>query len=211
MSGNFIGNIIDSLFTVKEQKKQNTMQDNKTESNIDENEINDSLAQEEMPADNDPIAEVAPELTPTQIMELELAEMKDKYIRLYSEFENFRRRTSKEKMDLVKTAGEDIVLTMLPVLDDFERALKAMSQDEAVKPIKEGIELIYTKTLKSLQAKGLKKMETIGEAFNSDFHEAITQIPVTDAKQKGKVVDEAEAGYYLGEKVIRFAKVIIGA
>ncbi len=211
MSGNFIGNIIDSLFTVKEQKKQNTMQDNKTENNIEENEINDSLAQEEMPAENDPIAEVAPELTPTQIMEIELAEMKDKYIRLYSEFENFRRRTSKEKMDLVKTAGEDIVLTMLPVLDDFERALKAMSQDEATKAIREGIELIYTKTLKSLQAKGLKKMETKGAEFNSDFHEAITQIPVTDSKQKGKVVDEAEAGYYLGEKVIRFAKVIIGA
>ena len=188
------------------------MQDNKKESSIDENEANDALAPEETSAEEN-TAPVEPivELDPLQKAEAELAEMKDKYLRLYSEFENFRRRTSKEKMDLVKTAGEETILAMLPVLDDFERALKAMPQDESTKSIREGIELIYNKTLKTLQSKGVSKMTSIGEAFNSDIHEAITQIPVTDAKQKGKVIDEVEAGYFLGEKVIRFAKVVIGA
>ncbi len=184
------------------------MQETKSEKAINEEEIKDSIEQDETPSET---PEVQPELDPVQKVEAELADMKDKYLRLYSEFENFRRRTSKEKMDLVKTAGEDIILSLLPVLDDFERALKAMGDDEAVKPIREGVELIYHKTLKTLQAKGLTKMESIGAAFNSDFHEAITQIPVTDDKQKGAVVDEVESGYYLGEKVIRFAKVVIGA
>lgn len=183
-------------------------EETKSEKAVNEEEINNSIEQEETPAET---PEAQPELDPVQKAEAELAEMKDKYLRLYSEFENFRRRTSKEKMDLVKTAGEDIILSLLPVLDDFERALKAMGDDEAVRPIKEGVELIYNKTLKTLQAKGLTKMESIGAVFNSDFHEAITQIPVTDDKQKGTVVDEVESGYYLGEKVIRFAKVVIGA
>jgi molecular chaperone GrpE len=188
------------------------MQENKTESSINENEVNDALTQEDASTEeNTASAEPIVELDPLQKAEADLAEMKDKYLRLYSEFENFRRRTSKEKMDLVKTAGEETILAMLPVLDDFERALKAMSQEDAVKPVREGVELIYNKTLKTLQSKGVSKMSTLGEAFNSDIHEAITQIPVADAKQKGKVVDEVEAGYYLGEKVIRFAKVVIGA
>ncbi|HSZ72946.1 MAG TPA: nucleotide exchange factor GrpE [Cytophagaceae bacterium] len=183
------------------------MQDNKTENGINENEVNDSIENQELPAEE--TQETV--LDPIQKIEAELAEMKDKYIRLYSEFENFRRRTSKEKMELVKTAGEDIMISVLPILDDFERALKAIGNDDSTKAIREGIELIYHKTVKTLQSKGLVKMESIGKPFDSDLHEAITQIPVTDAQQKGKVVDEVEAGYFLGEKVIRFAKVVIGA
>ncbi|MDB5274654.1 MAG: grpE [Chitinophagaceae bacterium] len=186
------------------------MQDNKTEKGINENEVNDSLENQEFSAEETNETQEAA-LEPIQKVEAELAEMKDKYIRLYSEFENFRRRTSKEKMELVKTAGEDVMSSVIPILDDFERALKAIGNDESTKAIREGIELIYHKTVKTLQSKGLVKMESIGKAFDSELHEAITQIPVTDAKQKGKVVDEVEAGYFLGDKVIRFAKVVIGA
>lgn len=206
-----LGKIIDSLFSLKNKYKRGTMEENKTENSIKDEEINDSVNQNEESVEKETEKEPLVELDPLQQKEAELADMKDKYLRLYSEFENFRRRTSKEKMELVKTAGEETILAMLPILDDFERALKAMSQEESVKPIREGVELIYTKTLKTLQSKGLVKMESIGAEFNSDFHEAITQIPVTEDTQKGKVVDEVEAGYYLGEKVIRFAKVVIGA
>lgn len=187
------------------------MQENKTESAGKENDINDSLVNQEVSAEEgkEIIEEVV--LDPIQKVEAELAEMKDKYIRLYSEFENFRRRTSKEKMELVKTAGEDVMISVLPILDDFERALKAIGNEDSTKAIREGIELIYNKAVKTLQSKGLVKMEVVGKAFDSDLHEAITQIAVTDAKQKGKVVDEVESGYFLGEKVIRFAKVVIGA
>jgi len=186
------------------------MQDNKNENAGNENEINDSVENQEFSAEEVKESTETP-LDPIQKVEAELAEMKDKYLRLYSEFENFRRRTSKEKMDLVKTAGEDVMISVLPILDDFERALKAIGNDESTKAIREGIELIYHKTSKTLQSKGLVKMEAVGKAFDSDLHEAITQIPVTDAKQKGKVVDEVESGYFLGDKVIRFAKVVIGA
>ena len=164
------------------------MQDNKTEHVGNENEVNDSVENQDLSAEE---AKETTEITldPLQKVEAELTEMKDKYLRLYSEFENFRRRTSKEKMELVKTAGEDVMISVLPILDDFERALKAIGNDESTKVIKEGIELIYHKTSKTLQSKGLIKMEVVGKAFDSDLHEAITQIPVTDAKQKGKVVD----------------------
>lgn len=186
------------------------MQENKTEKGGNESEINDSLENQEFSAEETKETQEAA-LDPIQKVEAELAEMKDKYIRLYSEFENFRRRTSKEKMELVKTAGEDVMIAVLPVLDDFERALKAIGTDESTKTIREGIELIYHKTVKALQSKGLVKMEAIGKAFDSDLHEAITQIPAPDEKQKGKVIDEVESGYFLGDKVIRFAKVVIGA
>jgi molecular chaperone GrpE len=157
-------------------------------------------------------------------LQLEVAEFKDKYMRLYAEFDNFRRRTAKEKADLIKNAGENLMTALLPILDDFERAQKSMSSTEKLEnadlevtkrelsAIKEGIFLIYNKFFRLLEQKGLKPMESsIGKEFNVDEHESITQIPAPSEDMKGKVLDEVEKGYYLHEKVVRFAKVVIGS
>lgn len=138
------------------------------------------------------------------------AEINDKYLRLYSEFDNFRKRTLKEKLELSKTASEDIIVDLLPVIDDFERALKAAEAFEEQAPMFEGMELIYNKLKNILEKKGLKTLESKEEVFDTDFHEAVTYIPSPSEKLKGKVVDEIEKGYLLGDKVIRFAKVVIG-
>jgi len=139
----------------------------------------------------------------------DLADAKDKYLRLYSEFENFRRRTAKEKLELIQAANEKLVVTLLPVLDDFERAEKAFQGTESKEL--EGFLLIYNKFKKVMDQTGIKPMDLkAGSDFNADLQEAITQIPVADEKLKGKVVDVVEKGYLLNEKVIRFAKVVVG-
>lgn len=143
--------------------------------------------------------------------ETEINDLKDKYLRLYSEFDNYKRRTSKERLDLLKTANQEMVVALLPVLDDFERARQAMETAQDVEGVKAGVELIYNKLQSIMQQKGLKPMEAVGQSFDADLHEAITQIPAPDEAQKGKVIDQVEKGYYLNDKVIRFAKVIIGA
>ena len=135
-------------------------------------------------------------------------ELNDKYLRLYSDFENYRRRTAKERLDLLKSAGEDILTDLLPVLDDFERALKNMG--DANKEVKEGVDLIYNKFKNTLNSKGLEPFHSIEAAFDPDFHEAVTKIPAPSKKMRGKVVDEIEKGYKLNDKVIRFAKVVVG-
>lgn len=142
----------------------------------------------------------------------ELAESKDKYLRLYSEFENFRRRTAKEKLDMVQTANEDLMTALLPVIDDFERAEKSFEDKSTdLGAVKEGVQLIHNKFKKVLEQKGLKAMEgKEGMDFDSEFHEAITQIPAPKKNLKGKVVDVVEKGYMLKDKVIRYAKVVIG-
>ncbi|WP_017732798.1 nucleotide exchange factor GrpE [Nafulsella turpanensis] len=145
-------------------------------------------------------------------LEKELAEQKDKYLRMYSEFENFRRRTAKEKLDMIKTANESMATALLPVLDDFERAMNAFEKDEQDASVQEGVQLIYNKLKKVLEQKGVTVMDLKqGDEFDAEFQEAITQIPASDEKLKGKIVDVVEKGYMLGDKVIRFAKVVIGA
>lgn len=142
----------------------------------------------------------------------EVAEAKDKYLRLYSEFENFRRRTAKEKLDIINTASRELMVDLLPVLDDFERALKSLNDNNADKGAIEGMELISNKFQKTLENKGLKVVEvTAGDEFNDEFHEAITQIPAPSEDLAGKIVDVVEKGYFLNDKVIRFAKVVTGA
>lgn len=142
----------------------------------------------------------------------EVQEAKDKYLRLYSEFENFRRRTARERLDLIKTANQDLMTALLPVIDDFERARKAMEESADHKTSKEGFELIYNKFNNILKQKGLKPMDDeAGTEFNTEFHEAISQMPVEKKKMKGKIIDVVEKGYYLDDKVIRFAKVVLGA
>jgi molecular chaperone GrpE len=137
-------------------------------------------------------------------------ELNDKYLRLFSEFDNYRKRTLKEKIDLSKTASEEIISNLLPVIDDFERALQLIQQtEENIKQI-EGISLIYNKLFKTLQQKGLEEIKAQGEVFDTDFHEALTNIPATDESMKGKVVDVIQKGYNLNGKIIRFAKVVVG-
>lgn len=156
--------------------------------------------------------EIKSESTPEdKIRDLEqkLAEANDKYVRLYSEFDNYRKRTLKERSDLIKTAAEEAFKAILPVIDDFERAIKANEKVEDAAPIKEGMQLIYNKLKGNCHQKGLNAFESIGQVFDADVMEAITHIPATTDDQKGKVIDEVEKGYKLGDKVIRFAKVVI--
>lgn len=137
-------------------------------------------------------------------------ELNDKFLRLYSEFDNFRKRTIKEKSDLYKTAAEDVIVSLLSINDDFERALKAIGTDEENKVHREGVELIFNKFSGVLKQKGVEEIAALGEDFNTDSHEALTKIPAPTADLKGKVVDVLEKGYKLNGKVIRFAKVVIG-
>ena len=143
----------------------------------------------------------------------EISELKDKYLRLYSEFENYRRRTAKEKLEMVSTANEELMIELLPVIDDFERAIKAFDDNNSeIESMKEGVNLIFSKLKNVTVKKGLKLMESNpGDEFNAEIHDAITQIPAPEDELKGKIVDTIEKGYYLNDKVIRFAKVVIGS
>lgn len=190
--------------------------DKKASKSQEENEVleaENQTATEEMVEEQEASqAEEQAEVSAEEKLELELAEAKDKYLRLYSEFENFRRRNAKERIDLIKTASSDLMVELLPTIDDFERANKANQNQEDIDAVKEGFNLISTKLMKTLESKGLKLMDTEkGTAFDADLHEAVTQFPVEDEKLKGKIIDTVEKGYYLGERVIRFAKVVIGA
>ncbi|MCS6967365.1 MAG: nucleotide exchange factor GrpE [Cytophagales bacterium] len=152
-----------------------------------------------------------PEPEPIQKLKEELNEVKDKYLRLYADFENYRKRVAKERQEFLVMANEELILKLLPVLDDFERAQKSLTTDtQSNQAMRQGFELIYTKLLKVLESKGLKSFSAQGEVFNPDLHEAITQVAAPSEEMKGKVVEEVEKGYILGEKVIRFAKVVVG-
>ena len=145
-----------------------------------------------------------------QKLQQEKNEFQDKFIRLYSEFENFRKRTAKEKLDIINNASKDVLIDLLPVLDDFERAIQNNQDSDDSEAIKEGFNLIYNKFSKSLQSKGLQSMDSKNNPFDVDLHEAITNIPAPKDDLKGKVVDVIEKGYYLNDKVLRFAKVVVG-
>jgi molecular chaperone GrpE len=140
----------------------------------------------------------------------EIEELKDKYLRLYSDFDNFKRRTTKERIDLFKMAGQDVLKSLIPVMDDFERAEKAFETSTDAASLAEGVKLVSSKLRSTLEQQGLKSYSSIGENFDADLHEAITKIPAPSNDLKGKIVDEVEKGYKLQDKVIRFAKVIIG-
>lgn len=143
-------------------------------------------------------------------LQLKIEELNDKYLRLYSEFDNFRKRTAKEKIELFQTGGENVLSTLLPLVDDFERAIKSNVDITDATIISDGVNLIYNKFKSTLSNKGLEVMKTVGEPFNTDLHEAITNIPAPKEELKGKVIEELEKGYILNGKVIRFAKVVIG-
>ncbi len=165
----------------------------------------------EEPADEEPAGEAASaaEAELAQ-MQTRLAASEEKYLRLAAEFDNYRRRTSKEKLDLVKSAGEDILKGILPVLDDCERAIQQLEKTEASTFEKEGTGLIYSKLVSYLKSCGLEEMQVLGSDFDTDFCEAVAQLPVEEASRKGKVIEVIQKGYTLGGKVVRFAKVVIG-
>ncbi|WP_235932998.1 nucleotide exchange factor GrpE [Acidiluteibacter ferrifornacis] len=182
----------------------------KAEENTQEEDVlkNESAASENS---TEEVKEEAPQLTPLEEMEIQVKELNDKYLRLYSEFDNYRKRTQKERLEMIQTAGEDVIKMMLPIIDDFERAQKSMDEKADFQMLKDGVDLIYNKLLNSLATKGLTPMSSsIGEKFDSDIQEAITQVPAPSEDLKGKVIDEVEKGYMLKEKVIRFAKVVVG-
>ena len=152
------------------------------------------------------VAEEKKELT----AEEKYAELNDRFLRLYAEFDNFRKRTNKEKIDLISNANAGILVDLLPVMDDFERAILNNENAEDIAVVKEGFHLIFNKFKNTLEAKGLKAMQAKGADFDSELHEAIANIPAPSKGDKGKVIDDVEKGYYLNEKVIRFAKVVVG-
>ncbi|GAA4955267.1 nucleotide exchange factor GrpE [Algibacter agarivorans] len=155
--------------------------------------------------------QVIEEQTIEEKLETELKQEKDKFLRLFAEFENYKRRTSKERIELFSTASEGVMKTLLPVLDDFERALSHIDDDKEAEELRKGVLLIYNKLVSTLEQKGLKAMKVEkGDVFNADNHEAITQIPAPTDDLKGKIIDIVEKGYLLGDKVIRFPKVVIG-
>ncbi len=198
---------MDKAVTEDKEKEvlENSEQENYAEQTENLHEEGDGGENNDNSSENQEVDEVSS-------LQQQLEESKDKYIRLYSEFDNFRRRTAKERLELVKTANEDLVLALLSVVDDFERASKAVGEKEEVASVKEGMQLIHSKFIKVLEQKGLKSMgDLVGQSFDADVHEAITQIPAPEEKLKGKIVDVIENGYYLHDKVIRYAKVVIGA
>ncbi|MCS6935401.1 MAG: nucleotide exchange factor GrpE [Chitinophagales bacterium] len=140
----------------------------------------------------------------------ELDELRDKYVRLYADFDNAKKRMARERLELIQQAAKDIIKDLLPVLDDFERAQKSLENTGDVQAVKEGLTLVHNKLLGILSNRGLKAMESIGKDFDVELHEAITEVPAPTPEQAGKVIDEVEKGYYLHEKIIRFAKVIVG-
>ena len=174
-----------------------------------DNVQNISADQVENSPENAPVVENEP-LSELDQAKADLAEQKDKYLRLMAEFDNYKRRTAKERMDLIQTAGKDVIVSLLDVLDDCDRAEKQLGISDDIAVQKEGIQLVFNKIRSTMQAKGLTAMESIGKDFDAELHEAITEVPVPDDKQKGKVIDEVTKGYLLNEKIIRFAKVVVG-
>ena len=188
----------------KNTEKADTKPVNETATdNIAEPAVQPATEQDQVPA--------APKLYSEEEYQLKVNELNDKYLRLYSEFDNFRKRTFKEKIDMSRSASEEVVKEMLTVLDDFDRAIASMATTDNIEAIKEGEQLIHAKMKAIFASKGLKEIKSIGETFDTDFHEAITSIPAPSDDQKNKVVDEVQKGYMLNDKVIRFAKVIIGS
>jgi molecular chaperone GrpE len=185
------------------------MSQDKEENNVVEEQVN--TAQNEAETMENEAVEAEVEISAEEQIQLDLVQEKDKFLRLFAEFENYKKRTSKERIELFKTASQDVMVSMLPVLDDFERALSHIEDDKEAEELRKGVVLIYQKLLKTLEQKGLEAIDVrAGDTFNADNHEAITQIPAPTDDMKGKIIDVIEKGYKLGDKVIRFPKVVIG-
>jgi molecular chaperone GrpE len=202
----------------KKKKNDNdtTNMENKSEEQVinEETTAGQTSAEEQSGAQTgaeDTKNEATPELSVEEKLKQENAALNDKYLRLFAEFDNYKRRTQKERIELLQTAGKDVIVSLLTILDDFDRANKAAETAVEVGPIKEGVQLVHNKLISLLSQKGLKVMDSINTTFDTDLHEAITKIPAPSEELKGKVIDELEKGYTLNDKVIRFAKVVVGS
>jgi molecular chaperone GrpE len=196
------------MFNRMKQKKSTDKAQNK---NVNE-PMHDNIAEQtsEAATEQQPVNE-GPKTYTEDEYQSKVNELNDKYLRLYSEFDNFRKRSLREKIDLSRTASEEVIKELLPVLDDFDRAMSAMQATDKVEAVKEGVQLIHAKMKAVFTSKGLQEIKSIGEDFNTDFHEAITSIPAPSEELKNKVVDEIQKGYMLHDKVIRFSKVVTGS
>ncbi|KOY52542.1 nucleotide exchange factor GrpE [Polaribacter dokdonensis] len=176
--------------------------------NIQEEEINNEQVNSQVEENQDIEAE---EVKKEPTAEEQIQAEKDKFLRLFAEFENYKKRTSRERIELFKTAGQELMTSLLPIVDDFERALTHIEDDKEAEELRKGVLLIYNKFYNTLEQKGLSKIETkAGDTFDAEIHEAITQIPAPSDDMKGKIIDCVEKGYKLGDKVIRYPKVVIG-
>lgn len=187
------------------KRKNNSMEDNTAEpTNSHEEQIPQESAEQTNNAPGEPTSD------PSLDFEARLKDQEDKFLRLYAEFENYRRRSAREKAEYLSSASQEMIIAMLPILDDFERASKNNELVTDITVVKEGFQLIYTKLGQILEAKGLKPIDAMNQPFDFNLHEAIANVPVEDEAMKGKVIDQVEKGYYLNDKVIRFAKVAVG-
>ena len=187
---------------LKESQEQKISDDKSAENNISTE--NNAANHENTSVEN------TDKKSETEDLNLKLKEANDKYLRLYADFDNFRKRALREKMELIKSAGEDILVQILPVMDNFERAMQSIKTAKDTDAVKEGIELIFNNFKEFLNQKGIKEIEAVNKEFDTDLHEAITKFPAQDESMKGKVVDVIQKGYFLNEKVVRFAKVVVG-
>ena len=188
--------------------KKNELKEKGPHTNKDVNDAVDFNIDEKM-GDEALLNEASDEESEVEKFSKQIKELNDKYLRLAAEFENFKRRTARERMELIQTAGRDVITDLLEVLDDAERAEQQLENADDINQIKEGVQLVFTKLRNTLLTKGLKPMEVLNKDFNPDLHEAITEIEAGE-EMKGKVVAEIQKGYYLNGKIIRFAKVVVG-
>lgn len=193
----------------KKGKKENEKH-MEAENSTKSGEVTEQTSQDAQAVTKDDTGEQTTQLAEKELLEQKVNELQDKYLRLSAEFDNYRKRTLREKSDLIKTAGEDLLKRLLPIKDDFERGLAAMENTQEITPVKQGIELIYSKFNDFFTQNGVKEIESRNQDFNTDIHDAITKIPAPEEHLKGKVVDVIEKGYMLGDKVLRFSKVVVG-
>jgi len=201
----------------KKVKKQMQDENINAEANVDQQEEDVMVAENDQESvenqENTPEVELTSEEKLHQEMaeiQQQHAELKDKYMRLLADFDNYKKRTIKEKIDFMRTAAEDTMSALLPVLDDFDRAKKIADDENSTEQFSEGVSLVYNKIHSVLKQRGLEPMETNGEAFDAEFHEALTEIPAPSEDMKGKIIDTIERGYILKDKIIRHAKVVVG-
>lgn len=194
------------------KKKEESKEQEKKENSSEEKQINKEEQNMETKTEEDKYEISTEEQLGKEVDDLkkQLDESKDKYLRLFAEFDNYKKRTNKERIEWIKAAGMEVIISMLPVLDDFERGLKQMENTLDVKSLKEGKQLIYNKLKTQLEQRGLQQMETIGKEFNPELHDAISEVNAPSEEMKGKVMDEIEKGYYLNDVLIRHAKVVVG-
>lgn len=197
---------------VMQENEESTQDGQKTEEveSADEKSDIDSSQEDQMAGSDTKEGKVSDRQVETEDLQAELIKLKNKYMRLYAEFENYKKRMMREKADIRKLAAKDTISKLLPVLDDFNRA-KTVAEDESTDEVfTEGVELVFEKFKKALKESGLKKMESDGAEFDAELHEAFAELPVDEEDKKGKVIDTIETGYYLKDKIIRHAKVVVG-